>query len=130
MPTDLLFSLISVFFYLYYSWGFPFLLGIEVKRYKAMQLNEQSSFSNNLSSWVPDLTIIRTHFFFLRNMPKCYVKGFSIASILHVTIRDCHYISFSLVSNKPSGFLKVHSSFGKGDSSHWDWKKIEIKSNF
>lgn len=63
MPTDLLFSLISVFFYLYYSWGFPFLLGIEVKRYKAMQLNEQSSFSNNLSSWVPDLTIIRTHFF-------------------------------------------------------------------
>lgn len=75
MPTDLLFSLISVFFYLYYSWGFSFLLGIEVKRYKAMQLNEQSSFSNNLSSWVPDLTIIRTHFFFLRNMPKCYVKG-------------------------------------------------------
>lgn len=75
MPTDLLFSLILVFFYLYYSWGFPFLLGIEVKRYKAMQLNEQSSFSNNLSSWVPDLTIIRTHFFFLRNMPKCYVKG-------------------------------------------------------
>lgn len=75
MPTDLLFSLISVFFYLYYSWGFSFLLGIEVKRYKAMQLNEQSSFSNNLSSWVPDLTIIRTHFFFLRNMPKYYVKG-------------------------------------------------------
>lgn len=75
MPTDLLFSLISVFFYLYYSWGFSFLLGIEVKRYKAMQLNEQSSFSNNLSSWVPDLTIIRLHFFFLRNMPKCYVKG-------------------------------------------------------
>lgn len=75
MPTDLLFSLISVFFYLYYSWGFSFWLGIEVKRYKAMQLNEQSSFSNNLSSWVPDLTIIRTHIFFLRNKPKCYVKG-------------------------------------------------------
>lgn len=58
MPTDLLFSLISVFFYLYYSWGFPFLLGIEVKRYKAMQLNEQSSFSNNLSSSVPDLNTL------------------------------------------------------------------------
>lgn len=90
MPTDLLFSLISVFFYLYYSWGFPFLLGIEVKRYKAMQLNEQSSFSNNLSSWVPDLTIIRTHFFFLRNMPKCYVKG------LHCFNSARNYKSLSL----------------------------------
>lgn len=78
MPTDLLFSLILVFFYLYYSWGFPFLLGIEVKRYKAMQLNEQSSFSNNLSSWVPDLTIIRTHLFFLAKHAEMLCKRIAL----------------------------------------------------
>lgn len=126
IPTDLLFSLIPVFFCLYNSWGFSFLLGIEMKIYKARQLNEHSSFSNNLVSLIPDLTVIRTHFFLAKHAEMLCKRVILLQSCPE--LRVCHYISFLLVSNMPTEFLKVHWSSDKGDISHRNWTKIWKKN--